>query len=232
MQLAQSAVDAGVRRFVFLSSVGVIGAAPNNDEVFDIETVPRPEWDYAISKREAEQALNGLAQKTGLEVVNVRPPMVYGPGVPANFLRLIKIVDRGFPLPLGAIHNKRSMIALSNLLSFLEECAFNQQAAGKTFFVSDGHDLSTPKLIRLVAEALGKRPMLVPVPIPLLQIFGKLTGRTQDVERLVGNLQIDITYTCSTLGWTPPLSVEDGIFETIEWYRSLFKRIPKPLIHK
>lgn len=223
VELARQANNAGVRRFVFLSSVGVIGAKTKNEEIYDIETVPQPEWDYAVSKWEAEQALNRLTKETGLQVTNVRPPMVYGPGVPANFLRLIKIVDLGFPLPVGAIHNKRSMIALSNLLSFLEECIINEKAANKTFFVSDRHDLSTPELIRLIAKALGKRLWLVPVPVSLLRFLGELTGRSQDVERLTGNLQIDTSQTCSTLGWTPPLSVDDGISETVEWYRTRYK---------
>lgn len=227
LQLARSAAKAGVQRLVFLSSVGVIGAAPNNIEVFDIDTVPRPEWDYALSKWEAEQALNSLAQETGLEVVNVRPPMVYGPAVPAHFLRLIKIVDLGVPLPLGAIHNKRSMIALANLLSFLEECILNEKAANKTFFVSDGNDLSTPELIRLIAKRLSKRTLLVPIPVFLLRFIGKLMGRSKDVDRLTGNLQIDMSYTSSTLGWNPPVSIENGLSETVEWYRTCFKASAK-----
>lgn len=223
LQLARSAAKAGVKRLVFLSSVGVIGAAQNNAEVFDIDTEPRPEWDYAVSKWEAEQALNSLAQKAGLEVVNVRPPMVYGPDVPANFLRLIKIVDLGLPLPLGAINNRRSMIALANLLSFIEECILNEKAANKTFFVSDGKDLSTPEIIRLIAKTLGKRTLLVPIPVFFLRFIGKLVGRSEDVDRLSGNLQIDTSHTRSTLGWTPPVSVEHGISETVKWYKTCFR---------
>ncbi|WP_411976609.1 UDP-glucose 4-epimerase family protein [Sulfitobacter faviae] len=221
IQLARHAVSAGVRRFVFLSSVGVVGAPSRNGEIYDIETIPQPDWDYAVSKWEAEQALNGLADETGLQVTNVRPPMVYGPGVPANFRRLLKLVDLGVPLPFGAIDNRRSMVALANLLSFLEECIVNPEAAGKTFFVSDNHDLSTPELTRLIATALGRRPLLVPVPTFVLWFLGKLIGRTQDIERLTGNLQIDTTYSCSTLGWKPPLSVENAIFQTVKWYKTL-----------
>ncbi len=224
LQLARSAEKAGVKRLVFLSSVGVVGATRKNAEVFDINSIPRPEWDYAVSKWEAEQALNHLAQEARLEITNVRPPMVYGPGVPANFLRLIKIVDLGLPLPLGAIQNYKSMVALANLLSFLEECILNDKAANRTFFVSDGNDLSTPDLIQLIAQALGRRVLLVPVPVFVLRILGQLTGRTQDVERLVGNLQIDTSYSCSTLGWAPPLSVESGISQTVKWYKTLRER--------
>jgi nucleoside-diphosphate-sugar epimerase len=207
---------------VYLSSIKVNGEcthgspqgpAPRDDDraVFSRINTPAPEDPYGISKWEAEQALWEVSAKTGLEVVVVRPPLVYGPGVKGNFLRLLRWVARGVPLPLGAAQNQRSLVGLDNLVDLLIRCVDHPAAAGQTFLVSDGQDLSTPDLIRLLARAMNKSPRLIRVPVPLLRLAGRMTGKAAEVDRLVGSLQIDSSHTGETLGWTPPVSVEAGI---------------------
>lgn len=218
IRLAEQAAAAGVRRLIFLSSVGVMGLHTNGRGPFTAFEKPEPTWDYAISKWEAEKALTTLCARTGLELVIIRPPMVYGPNVPANFLRLLKIVKKGIPLPFGAVANRRSMIAIDNLVDLLRRCISHPGAAGQKFMVSDGHDLSTPELIRGIAAAMGRPARLIPVPLPLLRLLGRLSGREHDVERLLGSLQVDIQHTCRTLDWTPPVAVAVGLRKTVDWY--------------
>lgn len=209
-QLAASAANAGVRRLIFMSSVKVNGERTITIP-YTADDEPAPEDAYGISKREAEQALAAVAARTGLETVVLRPPLIYGPGVKANFARLARWVERGVPLPLGAIENRRSLVALPNLVDLTLRCLVAPEAAGRTFLVSDGQDISTPELIRQMASAQGVRPRLVPVPVGLLQFAGRLAGRQAEVERLVGSLQVDIRPTAETLGWRPPLSLAEGI---------------------
>jgi nucleoside-diphosphate-sugar epimerase len=221
-RLAEQAAAAGVRRLVYLSSIKVNGErthrspqgpAPRDGDIAGFTHInpPAPEDPYGISKWEAEQALWEVSLKTGLEVIVVRPPLVYGPGVKGNFLRLLRWVARGAPFPLGAVHNQRSLVGLDNLVDLLIRCVDHPAAAGQTFLVSDGQDLSTPELVRLLARAMDKTPRLIPVPVPLLRLAGRMIGKGGEVDRMVGSLQINSSFTRETLNWTPPVSVEVGM---------------------
>jgi nucleoside-diphosphate-sugar epimerase len=220
-RLAEHAAASGVRRFVFLSSIKVNGEQTALGAPFLFSDAPAPEDPYGVSKWEAEQALWAVSAQTGLEVVVVRPPLVYGPGVKGNLLRLLRCVARSVPLPLGAVHNQRSLMGLSNLVDLLLRCAEHPAAAGQTFLASDGLDLSTPHLIRLMAEGMNRPARLLPVPVALLQAGGSLLGKRGELDRLVGSLQVDSRHTRELLGWTPPVSVADGVREMGRWYAGL-----------
>ena len=211
--LAQQAAAAGVRRFVFVSSIKVNGEETVPGRPFTADAEPQPQDPYGQSKLEAEQALFEIARQTGLEIVVVRPPLVYGPGVKANFASLMRALQRRLPLPFGSIDNRRSLVARDNLVDLLLLCSRHPAAAGQVFLVSDGEDLSTAQLCRGLSRALGVRPRLLPVPAALLRLLGVLSGRRQQVQRLLGFLQVDITATRSRLGWIPPVSVEQGLRE-------------------
>ena len=211
LRLAEQASDAGVQRFVFLSSIGANGAQTTPDEPFSEADQPKPHNDYALSKWEAEQGLMQIADKSGLEVVIIRPPLVYGPNAPGNFGSLMRAVQRGWPLPLGAVHNQRSLVALDNLVDFIVTCITHPLAANQTFLVSDGQDLSTTELVRGMAQAAGVPARLLPVPVWALQAGASLLGKGDAVQRLCGNLQVDISKARSLLGWVPPVSVEEGL---------------------
>lgn len=217
-RLAEQASELGVRRLVFLSSIKVNGESTEGSIGFAPDDAPRPEDAYGLSKWEAEQALWAVSASTGLEVVVVRPPVVYGPGVKGNLLRLLSSLARGWPLPLGAVHNQRSMVGLHNLVDLLCRCAVHPAAAGQTLLASDGQDLSTPQLIRLLAEGVNKRAYLPPVPVGVLRAAGLLLGKGSEVDRLVGSLQVDSRHTRKLLDWTPSLSVQDGLRDTGRWY--------------
>jgi len=165
----------------------------------------------------AEQGLMAIAEKTGFEVVIIRPPLVYGPNVRANFLRLLRWINKGVPLPLGMVNNCRSLISLDNLVDFLITCIEHPAAAGETFLVSDGEDLSTPALIRRIALSMNIPARLIPVPVCLLRLGGSLLGKKSEVDRLCGSLQVDISKAKSVLGWKPPLSVDEGLAKTADW---------------
>jgi nucleoside-diphosphate-sugar epimerase len=201
----------GVRRFVFLSSVGVNGSSTAPGSSFSEVDQPNPHNAYALSKWEAEQGLLRIAAETGMEVVIIRPPLVCGPGAPGNYGSLMRAVQRGWPLPLGAVHNQRSLVALDNLVDFIITCITHPQAANQTFLVSDGQDLSTTELVRGMAQAVGVSARLLPVPVWALQAGATLLGKGDAVHRLCGNLQVDISKARSLLGWLPPVSVEDGL---------------------
>jgi len=209
--LARQAAEAGVKRLVFLSSIKVNGEVTQPGNPFTVEDAPAPQDPYAVSKFEAEEALRRVEKETGLEVVIIRPPLVYGPEVKGNFLRLIQLVQKGYPLPLGRVNNKRSLVALDNLVDLILTCLDHPGAAGQTFLVSDGEDLSTPELVRKIARAMGKKPRLVPVPLVMLRLAGRITGKSAEVERLVGSLQVDIGHTCETLGWQAVVSVDEAV---------------------
>lgn len=204
VRLVQDAVRAGVRRVVFISSIGVLGANTNRRGPFGDTDAPNPHDPYSVSKYAAETALQGIARESGLELVIVRPTLIYGPGAPANFQRLVRLVESGIPLPLGAIRNSRSLTSVGNMASLLKRCAEAPAAAGQTLLAADGVDLSTPELVREIARGLGKRPRLLPVPVRLLRLAGSATGRSSVVERLVGSLQVDTSRTRDLLGWSPP----------------------------
>lgn len=218
-KLAMDASEQGVRRLVFVSSIKVNGESTHFDAgsaaPFRAGDPPAPVDPYGISKWEAESALHSVAAASNLEVVIVRPPLVYGPGVGGNFRSMIDIVRRGIPLPLGLVENSRSLVALPNLVDLLVCCATHPDAAGETFLVSDDEDLSTPELVRRLARAMGKNARLLPVPPALLGWIGRLTGQSDKVERLVGSLQVDIGHTRSRLGWRPVTSVDAGLRQAV-----------------
>jgi nucleoside-diphosphate-sugar epimerase len=222
-RLAEQAAALGVRRLVFLSSIKVNGestdglphpfGARNDEGELD---APAPEDPYGVSKWEAEQALWAVSEQTALDVVIVRPPLVYGPGVKGNLLRLLRWVARGVPLPLGAVQNQRSLVGLDNLLDLLSRCIDHPAAVGQTLLVSDGEDVSTPDLLRHMAAGLGRSANLLPVPKPLLRLAAHALGKQAEVDRLIGSLQIDSRYTCDLLDWTPPTSVVKGIRHMVQ----------------
>lgn len=211
LNLARQAAVAGVNRFVFISSVKVNGESTSAGQPFTAEGLPAPLDPYGVSKMEAEQGLRQIAAESGMEVVIIRPPLVYGPGVKANFAALMRAVQKGWPLPLGAVHNQRSLVALDNLVDFIVTCISHPNAANQTFLVSDGQDVSTTELIRGMADAAGVPARLLPVPVWALQAAGSLLGKGDAVQRLCGNLQVDIRKARELLGWVPPVSVAEGL---------------------
>jgi nucleoside-diphosphate-sugar epimerase len=211
LRLAQQAALAGVRRLLFLSTVKVHGESTRPGQAATAADPVNPQDPYSVSKWEAEQALWTEAARTGLEVVIVRPPLVYGPGVQANMERLRRMVARGLPLPLGGITNRRSLVSLDNLVDLIAVCAEHPQAPGHTFLVSDGEDLSTPALVRAMARAMHRPARLLPIPPSWLRLAGHLTGRSAEIDRLMGSLQIDQAATRARLSWAPPVSVDQGL---------------------
>lgn len=216
LELARQAAVAGVRRFVFVSSIGVNGRA-SHDRPFTPEDTENPHTPYALSKFEAEQGLHGIASETGLEIVIVRPPLVYGPNAPGNFGALTRIVRRGWPLPLGAVtQNRRSLVARDNLVDLLVTCADHAAAANQTFLVSDGEDLSTADLLRRLGRAMGRPARLWPVPTAWLRAGAYVLGQGDVAQRLLDNLQVDMTKTRRLLGWSPPIGVDEGLRRAVE----------------
>jgi UDP-glucose 4-epimerase len=213
LNLARQAARAGVKRFVFVSSIKVNGEGC--DEPYRETDAPAPEDAYAISKWEAEQGLWRIAQETRLEVVVLRPPLVYGPGVKANFRRLLDTVARGWPLPLGAIDNRRSLLYLGNFVDAIRVCVEHPAAAGQTFLIDDGQPVSTPELVRAVARAMGRPARLLPVPAGMLEFAGALLGKRAAVARLTGSLWVDSSLIRARLGWAPPYSRADGLAATV-----------------
>ena len=208
---AQAAIDAGVRRFVFVSSIGVHGNQTDG-KPFEVHDALAPSSPYAQSKMEAERTLKVLCQNKGMELVVVRPPLVCGPHAPGNFASLMRALQCGIPLPLGAVTaNRRSLVALDNLVDLLLTCLDHPAAAGEAFLVSDGEDLSTADLLRRLGQAMNKPTRLFPVPPSLLQFGANLLGKGDMAQRLLGNLQVDISHTRDTLNWTPPISVDEGL---------------------
>jgi len=219
LRLASQAAGAGVKRFVFISSIKVNGEQTRVGEPFTADEQANPGDPYGVSKMEAENGLRKLAQETGMEVVIIRPPLVYGPGVKANFLAMMRWLWRGLPLPLGAIaENRRSLVGLDNLVDFIGLCIDHPAAANQTFLVSDGEDLSTAALLQRMGIALGRPARLIPVPASFLRLGAILLGRPGVAQRLCGSLAVDITKTRELLGWSPPVSVDEGLRRTaVHW---------------
>ncbi len=213
LNLARQAAQAGIQRFIFISSVKVNGEQTRPGHPFRAEDTPAPQDPYGISKMEAEVGLRAIAQQTGMEVVIIRPPLVYGPGVKANFASMVQWLQRGVPLPLGAIHNRRSLVALDNLVDLIITCLDHPAAANQTLMVSDGEDVSTTELLQRMAAALGKPARLVPVPQRVLALGAALLGKQAVAQRLFSSLQVDIGPTCALLGWKPPVSLADGLLQ-------------------
>ena len=211
LNLAQQAATSGVRRFVFVSSIKVNGEATQLGSPFNADDKPSPQDYYGISKMEAEQGLREIARQTGMEVVIIRPPLVYGPGVKANFAVMMRWLKRGVPLPLGVIHNKRSLVGLDNLVDLLVTCITHPAAANQTFLVSDGEDVSTTELLRRMGQALGCPALLLPVPVGWLKLAAAMVGKQDVAQRLCSNLQVDITKARKLLGWVPPVSLGEGL---------------------
>ena len=218
LNLARQAVCAGVSRFVFVSSIKVNGESTAQGQSFKADATPAPLDAYGYSKMEAEAGLRELSAQTGMELVIVRPPLVYGPGVKANFASMMRWIDHDLPLPLplGRIHNARSMVALDNLVDLLITCLDHPAAIGQIFLVSDGQDVSTTDLLRRTAKAMGKTAMLFPVPVKWLEWVATLLGKRAEVQRLCGSLQVDIEKTRRLLGWQPPLSLDQGLKKAAE----------------
>jgi len=212
LALAKHAAKAGAKRFIFISSIGVNGNISNRP--FTAADQPNPAEPYAQSKWEAEQGLWQIQQETGMEVVVIRPPLVYGPGAPGNFGSLVCWVGKGVPLPLGAIHNKRSLVGIDNLIDLIIHCIDHPAAANQVFLAGDGEDLSTTDLLR--AKAMGKPAKLIPVPAGVLQVGATLLGKKAMAQRLLGSLQVDISKTCEMLDWKPPYTVEEGLRRCFE----------------
>lgn len=218
LHLAECAARAGVRRFVFISSVKVNGESSPVDRPFDASSVSSPQDAYGLSKWEAEQELHALCARTGMQLVVVRPSLVYGPGVGANFHRLMAHLYRGLPLPLAALDNRRSLLALENLVDFLSLCLHHPAAAGQTFMLSDGEDLSVAQLARHLLAALGRPNRLLPVPRIVLQRSLELLGKRAVAQRLCGELRVDIAKNCRLLGWRPPVAVADALRDTAQHF--------------
>ncbi len=214
LHLAKEADKAGVKRFIYLSSVGVNGAV--SAVPFTNLSAPNPHNAYAQSKHEAELCLSEICKTKDLQLVTIRPPLVYGKSAPGHFKSLIRIIKLGFPLPFGAIHNKRSLVYIENLTSFITACITHPNAANRTFLVSDGEDVSTTQLLKACAFALNKTLWLVPVPQSLLFFVFKLVGKAGMADRLLGNLQIDNEYACQTLSWKPPYTFAQGLQRTVK----------------
>lgn len=218
VNLARQAASAGVRRFIFISSVKVSGERTEQGRPFVEAMRSNPEDAYGQSKFEAEEALKEIAKETRMEVVIVRPPLVYGPGVKANFRSLISLCNTGLPLPFGSIHNRRSLMYVDNLVDFIVSCIGHPRAANETFLVSDGEDVSISALISRIRKLQGRRCFLLPVPTWLFALAGRLTGKTEVVSRLVSDLSVDSTKASQLLDWTPPYSLDKGLQNTVEHY--------------
>jgi nucleoside-diphosphate-sugar epimerase len=213
--LKQSAV-AGVKRFIFLSSIKVNGEETMDGNKFSENSTPNPVDPYGVSKFEAEEGLKNFCREVGMEYVIIRPPLMYGPGVKANYQKLLDVIYRGIPLPFACINNRRSMLALGNLVDFLSVALTHPRAANQTFLLSDGEDVSSKELVEKISLAMGKQSRLMPLPVSMLKLIGALFGRSQAVSRLLGSLQIDSRKAREYLNWAPPLTVQEGIALTVK----------------
>jgi nucleoside-diphosphate-sugar epimerase len=217
--LARQAASAGVKRFVYVSSIKVNGEQTSQGQAFTESDYPNPQDAYAISKWEAEQVLHNISQVTGMEMVVVRPPLVYGPKVKANFLKLLGLVDRGIPLPLGGVQNSRSLIYMGNLVDAIITSATHPKAAGQTYLVCDGEDVSTPQLVDAIADALHRASRVFPLSVAFMRGAASLFRRSAAVDRLTQSLVIDSSKIRNELGWQPPYTMAQGLRATAEWYR-------------
>lgn len=211
LNLARQAASAGVRRFIFISSIKVNGESTPTNSSFRHTDKAMPEDPYGVSKAEAEAGLWEIAKESGMEVVIIRPPLIYGLGVKANFASMMMLVSKNLPLPLGAINNKRSMVALDNLISLIVTCIDHPKAANQTFLVSDDQDVSTTELLRMMAYTFGKKSILIPIPMSWIRGVASLLGKKNVADRLCGSLQVDITHTKQMLGWKPPVTMEQQL---------------------
>lgn len=214
LSLARLAAANGVQRFVFISSVGVNGSQTIR-QAFTAEDEVAPHSPYAVSKSEAEIGLRAIARSTGMAVVIVRPPLVYGPSAPGNFGRLVRWLQRGMPLPFGAIHNQRSLLAVDNLVDLIASCMTHVAAVNQTFLVSDGEDISTTELLRRLSALMGRQARLLPMPVKWLELVASISGKTDLAQSLCGSLQIDLSKTRRLLDWSPPLTLDQGLKKAV-----------------
>jgi nucleoside-diphosphate-sugar epimerase len=219
-KLAKTAAKLGVRRFIYLSSIKVHGEKTSHNSFYTEADNLTPVDPYGISKLEAEEQLRQIALQSSLDVSIIRPPLVYGPNVKANFLQMIRIVRKGIPLPFGAIQNHRSLVYVGNLADAILTAAIHPAAANQTFLISDGKDISTPQLIRHIARSFDCSLKLLPIPVFCLQLIGKFTGKSAAIDRLTSSLRIDSSKIRQTLNWTPPYTVDQGLNATVEWFKS------------
>ncbi|WP_281544269.1 SDR family oxidoreductase [Grimontia sp. SpTr1] len=220
LNLARQAAQSGVKRFVFISSIKVNGEKTEKGGAFEPTLADSPTDPYGLSKYEAEIGLREIAEETGLEVVIIRPPLVYGPGVKANFESMMKLMRKGIPLPFGAINNQRSLVYIDNLVSLIMTCCEHPNAANKTFLVSDNDDVSTTRLMQQIADSMSRPARLIPIPQSLIEVSAKVLGKSHLSDRLCGNLQLNVTETLNTLSWKPPVTFEKGIHETVSAFLS------------
>ncbi|MBT3812250.1 MAG: SDR family oxidoreductase [Gammaproteobacteria bacterium] len=220
LNLAIQAAEAGVKRFIFISSIKVNGELTTSNAAFQVELIAPPLDPYALSKYEAEQGLMSLTHSTSMQVVIIRPPLVYGPDVKANFAKMINWLAKGIPLPFGAIHNKRSLIALDNLLSFIMLCITHPKATNEVFLIADGEDVSTTQLLQKIAHALHKKSVLVPVPVSWMRIVAALCGKQEVANRLFTSLQVDSSKATALLGWEPVISIDKQLQKMTDSYSS------------
>lgn len=218
--LARSAVASGVKRLVYVSSIKVNGEATRGGQKYAEADAVAPQDPYGISKWEAEQVLHRVARETGLKIVIVRPPLVYGPGVKGNFAQMLGVLGKGVPLPLASVTNLRSLVYVGNLVDALIACATNPAAAGQTYLVSDGEDISTPDLLRVLATGMGVHPRLFPFSPMFLKKLAHILGRAGQADRLLGSLRVDSGKIRRELNWVPPYSLQQGLRATAEWYRT------------
>lgn len=216
LNLAKQAIKQGVKRLVFISSIGVNGN--NNKQAYTESDIPSPKEPYAISKLEAECELLALAKKSSLEIVIIRPPLVYGPNAPGNFGSLLRWLKKGIPLPLGSINNQRSFIALENLVSFIIHCIDHPKAVNEIFLISDGEDVSTTELLQKVAKAFDKRAVLLPIPVSWMTLAAKLLGKADVANRLFGSLQVDSSKARALLGWEPVITMDEQLEKIADAY--------------
>lgn len=217
--LARQSAAKGVKRFVYVSSIKVNGESTMAGQSMSELDIPQPQDPYSVSKWRAEQALHDLSPESSMGVTIIRPPLVYGPGVKANFARLIEVVGKGVPLPLKNIRNSRSLIYVGNLVDALYVCATNGHAAGRTYLVADGAGVSTPALVGLIAEALGKPDRVFGFPVGLMKLAARLMGKAGAMDRLTQSLEVDNSRICSQLSWRPPYTLAQGLQETADWYK-------------
>ena len=216
LNLARQAATGGVRRFIFLSTIGVNGNSTSHGKIFTETSASLPHDPYSVSKHEAEVGLRAISKSTGMELVIIRPTLVHGSKAPGNFGKLTRLVSKSLPLPLASIDNRRSLVGIDNLVDFIITCLEHPAAANETFLVSDGEDLSTPDLIRRMARAMDRPARLLPVPKSVLMASAAMLGKREMAQRLCGSLQVDISKARTLLGWNPPVSVDEGLRRAVK----------------
>jgi nucleoside-diphosphate-sugar epimerase len=216
--IAKLAAFFGVKRFIFLSSIGVNGPFLEKSKSFSISDTPKPIGNYQMSKWQAEQALIEISNQTGLDTVIIRAPLIYGEGVKGNFLRLLDLIYREIPLPFASIDNLRSLMGLENLIDLIIRCIDNPNVSRKTLLVSDGEDISTPDLLKKLSKFMKKSSRVFSVPIPIIKLMSNLVGKSLDINKAIGSLRIDNSYACEILKWNPVISLDEGLEKTVRWY--------------